>query len=337
MKTKKTSLAILSGVLVVGAAILMGPKPSTPELTPKVQIETPMALSKLEDTLKQIDAEEGPIRPGNESKIEWINGVPEKTEYVVMYLHGFTASPEEGAPVHRNFAKRYQANLFLPRLQSHGLDVAKPMEDLTPENYLQSAKEALMIASHLGKKVVVMGCSTGGTLALYLAAHNPELIHSVLLYSPNIKLADPSAVLLTKPWGKNLAKAVLGSDMREVDLEDGEKPYWYKKSSVNGLISMASLVEHTMHEETFKSVKQPVFMGYFYENEDNQDQVVSVEAMREMFDQLGSEKKKQVAFPNVNAHVICSDICSDDYLSVEKATFQFADSVLKMIASEEHQ
>lgn len=46
-----------------------------------------------------------------------------KTKYAFVYLHGFSASEKEGHPVHRNIAKHFNANLYLARLQGHGLDL----------------------------------------------------------------------------------------------------------------------------------------------------------------------------------------------------------------------
>ena len=41
------------------------------------------------------------------------DSLKEKTEYAVVYLHGFSASQEEGDPVHYDFAKKFGCNLFL--------------------------------------------------------------------------------------------------------------------------------------------------------------------------------------------------------------------------------
>ena len=48
-----------------------------------------------------------------------------------------------------------------------------PLVDLTPENYLESAANAIAIGKALGDSVIIMATSTGGTLALTLAARSP--------------------------------------------------------------------------------------------------------------------------------------------------------------------
>ena len=75
----------------------------------------------------------------------------------------------------------------------HGLQGTEAMLGMTPANLYNSAKEALVIAHKLGKKVIIMGTSTGCTLALMLAADFPRLVDALILYSPNIKIKNPMA------------------------------------------------------------------------------------------------------------------------------------------------
>ncbi|MFR6382415.1 MAG: alpha/beta hydrolase [Odoribacter splanchnicus] len=70
-----------------------------------------------------------------------------------------------------------------------------------------------MIAHKLGKKVIIMGTSTGCTLALMLAADFPVLVDALILYSPNIKIKNPMAPLLSGPWGLQISGAVHGGNM----------------------------------------------------------------------------------------------------------------------------
>ena len=57
-------------------------------------------------------------------------------------------------------------------------------EDLQGD-LIHEAKEAIAIAKAIGDKVIVIGCSTGATLTLYLAAKDQDLAGLILL-SPNI-------------------------------------------------------------------------------------------------------------------------------------------------------
>mgnify|MGYP001803425172 FL=1 len=81
------------------------------------------------------------------------------------------------------------------------------MLDLTAEDMMQSAAEAIAIGKKIGNKVILVTTSTGGTYGLYLAEQQPD-IAAIILYSPNVKIYDPNSGLLAKPWGLQLARLV---------------------------------------------------------------------------------------------------------------------------------
>lgn len=315
------------GILTVG--YLMGPKPPTPQLDGKLPPIT-ADLNKLEQEIIASEKLHQSIKPDNEARIIWADSTKQKTPYSVVYIHGFFASQLEGDPVHKNFAKRYGCNLYLARLEEHGIDTINIFENLTPEKLLASAKRAVAIGKQLGEKVIIIATSAGGMQALYIASQNPD-IAGLIIYSPLIDFFDPTSAILNKPWGLQIAEAVIGENPRTMPEErKGEANYWTKVSKIEGLIALKSLVSATMIPDTFKNIKQPLFLGYYYKDEEHQDKVVSVKAICEMFEQLGTptSQKRQVAFPNVNNHVIASYMKSDDVESVEKETFKFAEEVL---------
>ena len=90
------------------------------------------------------------------------------------------------------------------------------------------------------------------------------------------------------------------------------------------------MLETSMTKETFEKVKQPVLMLYYYKDSIHQDSVVSVPAMLQMFDQLGSTVKVKKAMPNAGDHVMASYIKSKDLESVQKAIEDFMKIQLRM-------
>ena len=322
-------LLVLIILLVV--TYFLGPEVKVPELNttlPKVTTN----LKQLEKEITIREAQTKNIRPGNEARIIWFDSIPKKTQYSLVYLHGWSASQEEGNPIHIQTAKRYGCNLYLPRLTGHGLSEKEPMLNLTADQVINSAKEAIAIGKQLGEKVILMGTSTGGTLALHLASGNPD-IAALLLYSPNIEIYDTNAKLLAKPWGLQLAKLVKGSDYHEFDREiDLKNKYWTTRYRVEALTHLQAMVDNTMLPETFAKVKQPTFLGYFYKNDSIQDNVVSVSAMLKMYDELGTpkNKKRKIAFPDAGDHVMTSYITSKDLETIQKETNRFLEEVLKI-------
>ncbi|TAI47006.1 alpha/beta hydrolase [Flagellimonas allohymeniacidonis] len=331
MKIALKIVKVVVGILfLLGFFYVLGPKVEKPNLdTVLPEVET--NLLALEKMIQEREQDISNLKPDNEARIIWFDSIPAKTEYCIVYLHGWSASQGEGSPLHTNIAKKYGCNLYLPRLAGHGIFEKEPMLTITADALIDSAKEAIAIGKQLGKKVILMATSTGGTLALHLAQEDSD-IAGMLLYSPNVEIYDKNAKLLAGPWGVNLAKIVKQSDYHEFEANEARKKYWTHKYRVEALTHLQALVDNTMVPETFEKITQPVFMGYFYKNDSIQDKVVSVPAMLEMFEQLGtkSNEKRKVAFPESNNHVMTSYITSKDLASVEKETQRFLEEILKM-------
>lgn len=312
---------ILIVIAAFGIIYLLGPKVAKPVYN--TNLPKPVAIDSAVSYVSQLEKQHR-LKPNNQAEIVWADSLHQQTEYAVVYLHGFSASKEEGNPVHRDFATSINANLYLSRLADHGIDTLAPMQYFTADRLWESAKQALAIGKTLGKKVILVGTSTGGTLALKLAATYPE-IHSIVLMSPNIAINDDKVWILTHPWGLQIARLVTGGKER---LVNGKSPlykkYWYTNYRLESVVQLQELLESSMTKSVFEEVKQPTLLLYYYKNENEQDPVVSVPAMLKMFDELGSTKKEKQALPNTGNHVIGSSITSKDIPGVEKALAQFA-------------
>lgn len=329
MKRLAWIVVIILGSLSV--IYVLGPKPEAPVYDPQLP-EMPSNPAELE---ARIAATEGSrkVKPDNQAHIVWFDSLHRKTPYAVVYLHGFSASQEEGDPVHEQFARTFGCNLYLARLAEHGIDTSDALVGLTADKYWNSVKEALAVGMQIGEKVILMGTSTGGTNALQLAATYPDKVHALILYSPNIEIFDPSAPLLNDPWGLQIARQVIGSKyiMTKNQTENYRK-YWSSKYRLEAIVNLQEMVETTMTPENFARVKQPTLLLYYYKDEVHQDSVVKVSAMREMFDALGtpSALKRSTPIPTAGNHVIASWVISGDIPRVQSETDRFAIEVLKM-------
>ncbi len=320
-------------IIVVVLAILyfIGPKPLIPTLNSKINEPITDDLKKLEKNINEFETSIPNIKPDNQARIVWADSSNKvKSEFCVVYIHGFSASCGEGYPINLNFAKRYACNMYMARLAEHGIAGSDELLNLTPENYLESAKEAVNIGRQLGKKVILMSTSTGGTLSLAIASANPW-IHSLILDSPNIEVVDKQSKIFLKPWGMQIARLVKGK-YNEFDESEEVAKYWNLKYRLEAIQAMKVLIKATMKESTFNKINQPLFLGYYYKNEQEQDQTVMVSRMLEMYGQISTPDslKQKVAFPDAGCHPIPSEIYNKNYKSVEKETYQFAEEVLGM-------
>ena len=330
---KKIGRIVVWLTLTLAIVYLVGPKPGIPELNNNLKT-IPAGIGNVEDYISQKNSNLN-LRTDNEARIIWANdSLKERTEYSLLYLHGFSASWYEGFPANIEFADYFGCNAYFPRLASHGIETDDALIDMTPDRLWESAKEALMVAKLLGHKVIIMSTSTGGTLALKLASDFPEYVDGLILYSPNIKINNPSAFLLSKPWGLQIGKLVTGSDYRMVneDLGSDYCKYWYFKYRMEATVFLEQLVELTMTKETWESVNQPVFLGYYFKDEKQQDDVVRVDAMLDMFKHLGTPDslKVKISFPEARNHVIASQLLSKSYESVIAETILFGENILKL-------
>jgi len=308
----------------------LGPQPSTPKYKNDLPI-VPAEAAQLEQYIADNEANHK-LKPDNEARIVWFNdSTKEKTEYAVVYLHGFSASQEEGDPVHREFAKNFGCNLYLARLADHGVDTTEALANYTAENSWRSAVEAYAIGKQLGKKIILMSTSTGSTLALKLCGEFPDIAANIML-SPNIAINDPNAWLLNNHWGLQIAYLVIGPHKIAADTTAIYAQYWNNRYSTAALVQLEELLESTMKEATFRKVTQPSLLLYYFKDDDHQDDVVKVSAMKRMFLQLGTPDslKRQVALPNAGNHVLGSPIKSKDVESVKKEVDKFAFDILKL-------
>jgi pimeloyl-ACP methyl ester carboxylesterase len=329
MRKRRRIWWLLIPVLLV-IFYISGPRPATPVYSPVMPV-VPADPAGLEAYIHDGEAQHR-IKPDNEARIVWADSSRRKTPYVIVYLHGFSASQGEGDPIHRYLAKRYGCNLFLSRLAEHGIDTSEAMANLTADNYWASAQQALTIGKQLGDKVILVGTSTGGTLALQLAAAYPDQVAALVLMSPNIAINDPNAWLLNDHWGLQIAHLVTGSNyiISKDDYGPVWRQYWYPKYRSEAVVALEELLETTMNPTTFGKVKQPVGLFYYYKDNVHQDSTVKVSAELSMFDELGTSDalKYKEAIPEAGTHVIGSSLRSRDVGSVKKGIVHFLTDIV---------
>lgn len=326
MKIKKRY--VIPAVLL--GALLLGPRASF-EPVGETHLASPAPLETVEAFVAEREAEVANLKPDNQGRIVWADSV-RKTPYSVVYLHGFSASPMEGDPMIFEIAQHYGANLYAPRLPQHGIGGDSIFADLTPKMLIDAGAEALAIGRELGERIILVSCSTGSTLGNYVASQHPGLVAAHVMYSPNFALSSGAAALMNGPWGKQLIRAIEGGEYHvwsDPTVAENDQ-YWTTRYHNNGLIALQDLLEQTMTEETFGRIDHPVFVGYYYRDEENKDGVVSIDAMKKYIETVSTpaDKKELRAFAKVNEHVIASGLKSRDLPAVRAATFEFLERAI---------
>lgn len=321
-------IAVVIGALVLAWAL--GPRPRRLHLDPAL----PPAPASAGEAGAWLSAHEAGyrIRPDNQARIQWAGKPGEASEWAIVYLHGYSASWREGAPVNVETARRYGANLLLTRLSGHGLVTEEPLLDLKAEDLWADAKLALVEGQALGRKVLLMATSSGAPLAIRLAADFPDRVQALVLYSPNIRIREPLAPLMSWPWGLQTARLVKHGLYNGWDAGPEERKYWYERQRLEGAVQLQRLLDAAYADGTLAKVRQPVFVGTYYKDEAHQDNTISVAATRAAFAQLGTPEgqKRYLEFPEAGRHVIACDLSSGAWKDVRAQTWKFLDEVVGM-------
>lgn len=296
-KTHVLIVPVIAGVIIL---FLVGPR-ATIDLSLK-PIELP---EDLDHYLAESEAHFSDIIPETEKTIIWANAAKTKTPLAVIYLHGYSATRQEAAPLCDQIAAHLGANLYYARLTGHGRS-GQALAEATVNDWLNDTIEAVEIGKRLGDKVIVIGSSTGGTLATWhaLQANNDEVLAYVLM-SPNFGTKDLSGEILTWPWAEYFVPLVVGSEYEWKPLNPKHAYYWTEKYPAKALIPMMALVKF-VRESKLESIEKPLLVIY-----SPSDQVINPRAVELAYARFGSTVKKIVArleSENPEYHVLAGDI-----------------------------
>ena len=138
---------------------------------PRVPVDTSFTKPELPDDLDLylIQAEAGcnDIKEGAEKTIVWADAEQRKTRYAFVYFHGFSACRQESEPVPTDIARHFESNIFYTRLGGNGR-ADDALAEGSVNKWISDAAEALSIAERIGEKTIIIGCSTGATIAWWI-------------------------------------------------------------------------------------------------------------------------------------------------------------------------
>lgn len=246
--------------------------------------------------------------PGTEKRLLWA-GDEQPTEWAVVYIHGFSATRQEIAPVAERVARELDANLYETRLAGHGL-TENALVDVPAEAWLDDMAEALAAGAALGEKVVVIATSTGATLATALHDH-PLMQHvdSFVFLAPNFGLSDDGARAATGPAGKLLMRLVAGDSYSWEPANEAQGLYWATTYPTASIVEMVRLMDRV---DASLPLESPQRWLVIYSDLDN---VVSPQAIRDTLQQVSARDLQTVLVDtssDLSHHVFTGDIMAPD-------------------------
>lgn len=268
-------------IAVLAIAFLLGPRvpvDTTVRFDPAVIGDDPQAY------LAREEAAIPDIRPGQDKEIVWARPlIRAKTPISIVYIHGFSASSGEVRPLPDEIADALDANLFLTRLTGHGQDGAA-MAQGSVNAWINDYAEAIAIGREIGDKVVVIATSTGASLAAW-AATRPELsqdVATMVLISPNFGVRAAGSEMLTWPWGKQIAEALIGKERSFTPLNPLHEKLWTTRYPTSALLPMAALVDLARNAPV-ETIKIPALFIF-----SDDDKVVRQDLTREIAARWGA-------------------------------------------------
>ena len=310
-RARKFALACAGSTLALILVFLAGPRRhldpaqlSACSLPPLTSAEA--SLSELSSRIAVREASLGDVASDCAARVTFA-GDPVQTEFAVVYLHGFSATRQETAPLAEHLARRLGANLFEARLRGHGRPGAR-LGDSRGEEWLADAAEALAIGRRLGRRVVLLSCSTGSSLAAWLMTHRHDGgVAASIWISPNFGTPHPEARLLTGPWGQQLVRVLVGPERSWEPINERQGAYWTTRYPSQALVEMQATVDLAC-EVDLQAHATPLLMIFSPD-----DRVLDPRAMQARFAEVGATHKESVAFRedgDPSHHVLAGDVLS---------------------------
>lgn len=305
---------------------------------PRVPVDTTLRKTAIPEDLNRYLSEKearfDDITPGTEAEIIWADSAGHRTGFSIVYLHGFSATRRETAPLCDSVAAILDANLYYPRLTGHGRTGAA-LAAATVNDWLNDANEAVEIGRQIGERVILIGTSAGAALATWIT-YRPENsdLFALILISPCFELKDKKARLLLTPWARYAVPLLVGSNSGFTPFNNDHRRYWTSRYPTVALLPMMGLVKLVRNCQP-EMVTTPVMVVYSPD-----DKVVDVHAVKEFFSRLPENGKRilPVVNPgNEECHVIAGEILSSETtLPVAREILGFIKSITIGTEKREH-
>ena len=264
-------------------------------------------LNDIDAALAQAEATVPNLRPGCAKRVIWADQPGQKAPVCILYIHGFSASPEELRPLPDMIAKELGANIFFTRLTGHGQD-GQAMAEATYDAWRNDVAEAVEIARSIGDQIILMGCSTGCTLATIALAEGLAA-KAAIFVSPNFGLRNRAAqFVLDAPGSKHWGRYVAGATRSFEPINDRHTAYWTTTYPIEAVHPMGEAVR-AVHKSDLSKIAVPVFMSF-----NEADTVVHPKDIRRVANRWGGGVTLDLITPgpgdDESGHVMAGDVFS---------------------------
>ena len=217
------------------------------------------------------------------------------SDHAVLFIHGLSSSPSEMKLIAKEVNQQgYSTSAIL--LSGHG---SKPsdLKKVTWNDWFTDVKKALFQLRKKYKKIIIVGLSTGASLALHLAAHYQ--VEGIVALAPAIYLKNRYHKLL--PFLRYFlfySKKKDGPDVSDEDAKAGL--IGYDKIPIKTIIQAQKLFDHLKSD--LPDVYVPVLIAHSIN-----DHVIDFKSAEFVYQHISS-KSKQFLKLEKSYHILTVDV-----------------------------
>lgn len=267
------------------------------------------------------------IREGHRKTLFWAKSSQpyRKSQWSIVYMHGFSAGPLELEPTISKLADKLEANLYLTRLSAHGLSDGEQFATVKAQDWVRDVAEAVEVGRAIGDNILLMGTSTGAALVLRYMDVVPLVnssVRSLILLSPNYKVSAFGAEILGNRFGRSLARVLVGSHREFAPENELHANRWttrYRSEALHELL----LVTLSARGVALENLNIPVLTVYT-----KNDEVVSVDEIEKRAKRFLHPQSMTVDWAASRRHELAS--ATFDSQNVESLVGLMSDWVSKL-------
>ena len=228
----------------------------------------------------------------------------------VLFIHGFTASPQEMQPLALHLRQQGFTCLGV-RLAGHGTN-EQDLLSTSWRDWYESALQGLCELEKHCESIFVVGLSMGGLLATLLARDYPQRICGLSLLGP--AFYPNSRFLFMAPWLRFFIKAIHKGEASKKYI-DGHGLFSYPSMPLPALAQLYQLIKEARRAWPHITRPTQITMG-------KHDHTVKPSSAIDLFNRLGSTAKDLVYLSN-SGHILTVE---PDAPCLFAAVFKFLNS-----------